>query len=90
MLNRSASLAMPTSILESLPGKLDIKIGSPSMLYILMLILFKHLILSFFDVINVSFLRSNRRNVLLLLLSIVFYTIFEADKDRLQNIFNNP
>ena len=30
MLNRSASLAMSTSILKALPGKLDIKRNSPS------------------------------------------------------------
>ena len=35
MLNHSASLAMPTSILKALPGKLDIKRHSPSILYIL-------------------------------------------------------
>ena len=34
MLNRSACLAMSTSILEALPGKLDIKRHSPSILYI--------------------------------------------------------
>ena len=34
MLNRWASLAMSTSILEALPGKLDIKRHSPSILYI--------------------------------------------------------
>ena len=34
MLNRSASLAMSTSILKALPGKLDIKIHSPSILYL--------------------------------------------------------
>ena len=34
MLNRSASLAMPTSVLKALPGKLDIKRHSPSILYI--------------------------------------------------------
>ena len=34
MLNRSASLAMSTSILKALPGKLDIKRHSPSILYI--------------------------------------------------------
>ena len=33
MLNRSASLAMSTSVLKALPGKLDIKIHSPSILY---------------------------------------------------------
>ena len=33
MLNRLASLAMPTSVLEALPGKLDIKRHSPSILY---------------------------------------------------------
>ena len=32
-LNRSASLAMSTSILEALPGKLDIKRHTPSILY---------------------------------------------------------
>ena len=34
MLNRSASLAMSTSILKALLGKLDIKRHSPSILYI--------------------------------------------------------
>ena len=34
MLNRSASLAMSTSILKALPGKPDIKRHSPSILYI--------------------------------------------------------
>ena len=34
MLNRSASLAMSTSVLEAMPGKLDIKRHSPSILYI--------------------------------------------------------
>ena len=34
MLNRSASLAMSTSILKALPGKLDIKRRSPSILYL--------------------------------------------------------
>ena len=37
MLNRSASLAMSTSVLKALPGKLDIKRHSPSILYILVL-----------------------------------------------------
>ena len=37
MLNRSASLAMSTSILKALPGKHDIKRHSPSILYILSL-----------------------------------------------------
>ena len=35
MLNRSASLAMSTSVLKTLPGKLDIKRHSPSILYLL-------------------------------------------------------
>ena len=34
MLNRFASLAMSTSVLKALPGKLDIKRHSPSILYI--------------------------------------------------------
>ena len=34
MLNRSASLAMSTSVLKTLPGKLDIKRHSPSILYL--------------------------------------------------------
>ena len=34
MLNRSASLAMSTSFLKALPGKLDIKRHSPSIFYI--------------------------------------------------------
>ena len=33
-MNRSASLAMSTSVLKALPGKLDIKRHSPSILYI--------------------------------------------------------
>ena len=33
MLNRSASLAMSISVLKALPGKLDIKRHSPSILY---------------------------------------------------------
>ena len=35
MFNRSASLAMAISVLETLPGKLDIKRHSPSILYLL-------------------------------------------------------
>ena len=35
MLNRSASLAMSTCVLKALPGKLDIKRHSPSILYLL-------------------------------------------------------
>ena len=38
MLNRSASLAMTSSFLKALPGKLDIKRHSPSILYVLHLI----------------------------------------------------
>ena len=38
MLNRSTSLATSTSVLEALPGKLDIKRHSPSILYLLLLI----------------------------------------------------
>ena len=34
MLNRSSSLAMSTSVLKALPGKLDIKRHSPSIHYI--------------------------------------------------------
>ena len=34
MLNRSASLATSTSVLKALPGKLDIKRHSPSILYL--------------------------------------------------------
>ena len=34
MLNCSASLAMSTSVLKALPGKLDIKRHSPSILYV--------------------------------------------------------
>ena len=33
MLNRSASLAMSTNVLKALPGKIDIKRHSPSILY---------------------------------------------------------
>ena len=35
MLNRSASLAMSTSVLKALPGKLDNKRHSPSILFFL-------------------------------------------------------
>ena len=35
MLNRSASLAMSTTVLKALPGKLDIKKREPSILYLL-------------------------------------------------------
>ena len=38
MLNRLASLAMTTSVLKALPGKLDIKRHSPSILYIQVLV----------------------------------------------------
>ena len=34
MMNRSASLMMSTSVLKALPGKLDIKRHSPSILYL--------------------------------------------------------
>ena len=34
MFNRSANLSMSTSLLKALPGKLDIKKHSPSILYI--------------------------------------------------------
>ena len=40
MLNRSASLAMSTRVLKALPGKLDIKRHSPSILFSLLLSLF--------------------------------------------------
>ena len=33
-LNHSASLAMSTSVLEALPGKLDIKRRSPNIIYL--------------------------------------------------------
>ena len=36
MSNRSASLAMSTNVPEALPGKLDIKRHSPSILYVAM------------------------------------------------------
>ena len=34
MLNRSASLAISTSVVKALPGKLDIKRHSPSILFV--------------------------------------------------------
>ena len=34
MLNRSANLVMSTNVLKTLPGKLDFKTHSPSILYI--------------------------------------------------------
>ena len=39
MLNRSANLAMSTCVLKALPGKLDIKRHSPSILYVFRLFL---------------------------------------------------
>ena len=42
MLNRSASLAMSTCVLKALPGKLDIKRHSPSILYLNVSILAFH------------------------------------------------
>ena len=39
MLNRSASLAMSTCVLKALPGKLDIIIHSPSIIYVFSLII---------------------------------------------------
>ena len=39
MLNHSASLTMPASFLKALPGKLDIKRHSPSILYLQILLL---------------------------------------------------
>ena len=39
MLNRSASLAMSTSVLKALPGKLDVKRHSPGILYLYLRIL---------------------------------------------------
>ena len=44
MLNRWASHVMSTSILKTLPGKLDIRIHSPSILYIVMSCMLKGLI----------------------------------------------
>ena len=40
MLNGPASLVMSTSILKALHGKLDIKIHSPSIIYVQVLLLF--------------------------------------------------
>ena len=42
MLNRLASLALSTSILKALPGNLDIKIHSPSILYIFISVNFQN------------------------------------------------
>ena len=47
MLNRSASLAMSTCVLKALPGKLDIKRHSPSILYITFLLLYRSVPASF-------------------------------------------
>ena len=41
MLNRLASLAMSTSVLKALPGKLDIKRHSPSIHYVLVVVFLK-------------------------------------------------
>ena len=50
MLNRSASLAMSTSVLKALPGKLDIKRHSPSILYLYVFLVWVGVALS----VNVS------------------------------------
>ena len=42
MLNRSARLAMSTSVLKALPGKLDIKRHSPIILYLPNVIIYFH------------------------------------------------
>ena len=42
MLNRSASLAMSTSVLKALPAKLDIKRHSPSILYLFGTKVYRH------------------------------------------------
>ena len=49
MLNRSASLAMSTSGLKALPGKLDIKRHSPGILY-----LYRDLYVSMLSISGVS------------------------------------
>ena len=41
MLNRSANLAMSTSVLKALPGKLDIKRHSPSTVFSINMVLFQ-------------------------------------------------
>ena len=56
MLNRSASLAMSTCILKALPGKLDIKRHSPSILYLLYFCYFLCGILMSGVVLDLSFL----------------------------------
>ena len=54
MLNRSASLAMSTCILKTLPGKLDIKRHSPSIIYISVMVFMQNN--TFFDKFNVEIL----------------------------------
>ena len=73
MLNRSASLAMSTSVLKALPGKLDIKRHSPSILYLqtvvrslrficLILIYLAHHDVSNICICKTASLLSNERN----------------------------
>ena len=59
MLNHSACLAMSTSILKALPGKLDIKRHSPSILYVpafceIFTVLCHSKLLGFFCILNVE------------------------------------
>ena len=75
MLNRSASLAMSTSVLNALPGKLDIKRHSPSILYIQ----FVSLVLQVID----DFVKSVKGTDI----SIVSQEIFEHDPlTRVENL----
>ena len=61
MLNRSASLAMSTSVLKALPGKLDIKRHSPSILYIQYMQFKRCLRFSFVDKRGEGLLRTPKR-----------------------------
>ena len=54
MLNRSASLAMSTSVLKALPGKLDIKRHLPSILYVYIQYLSQSSMLCFQIAVNMS------------------------------------
>ena len=56
MLNRSASLAMSTSVLKALPGKLDIKRHSPSILYFSKTIFVFKQVLESFKIMDYSLL----------------------------------
>ena len=86
MLNRSASLAMSTSVLKALPGKLDIKRHSPSILYVLLILEFD--ILSLND-LNTGFHRqSTLPNVVKKLLAPYKKSEIDGASESMLNLLN--